>query len=60
MSFSKTFTVVNPSTLKVIAIVPSLELSKINSAIDNTVQTFSSWKQSLFETRIIILKNGII
>ncbi|HJD62556.1 MAG TPA: NAD-dependent succinate-semialdehyde dehydrogenase [Rickettsia endosymbiont of Degeeriella rufa] len=53
---SKQISVVNPSTLKEIATVPNLELSEINSAIDNTVQTFSAWSQSSFEERIAILR----
>ncbi|ARD86319.1 NAD-dependent succinate-semialdehyde dehydrogenase [Rickettsia bellii] len=53
---SKQVSVVNPSTLKEIATVPNLELSEINSAIDNTVQTFSAWSQSSFEERIAILR----
>ena len=52
---SKQISVVNPSTLKEIATVPNLESSEINSAIDNTVQTFSVWSQSSFEERIAIL-----
>ncbi|CAK6516250.1 MAG: RPE1 domain protein [Rickettsia helvetica] len=31
-------------------------LSEINSAINNTVTTFSSWSQSSFEERIVILR----
>ncbi|MGI4752790.1 MAG: NAD-dependent succinate-semialdehyde dehydrogenase [Janthinobacterium lividum] len=56
MTASKQISVVNPSTLKEIATVPNLELSEINSAIDNTVQTFSAWSQSSFEERIAILR----
>lgn len=36
--------------------MPNLELSEINSAIDNTVQTFPVWSQSSFEERIATLR----
>lgn len=56
VAFSNQLSVINPSTLKEIATVPNLELSEVNFAIDNTVQTFSVWSQSSFEGRIAILR----
>ncbi len=56
VEFGQQISVINPSTLKEIATIPNLELSEINSAINNTVQTFASWSQSSFEERIVILR----
>ncbi|KJW02790.1 RPE1 domain protein [Rickettsia endosymbiont of Ixodes pacificus] len=56
IEFGKQISVINPSTLKEIATVPNLGLSEINSAINNTVTSFSSWSQSSFEERIAILR----
>lgn len=56
IEFGKQISVINPATLKEIATVPNLGLSEINSAINNTVTSFSSWSQSSFEARIAILR----
>ncbi|EEC10205.1 succinate semialdehyde dehydrogenase, putative, partial [Ixodes scapularis] len=56
IEFGKQISVINPSTVKEIATVPNLGLSEINSAINNTVTSFSSWSQSSFEERIAILR----
>ncbi|AEK74662.1 NAD-dependent succinate-semialdehyde dehydrogenase [Rickettsia conorii subsp. heilongjiangensis] len=56
IEFGKQISVINPATLKEIATVPNLGLSEINSAINNTVTSFSLWSQSSFEARIAILR----
>ncbi len=56
IEFGKQISVINPATLKEIATVPNLGLSEINSAINNTVTSFSLWSQSSFGARIAILR----